>query len=197
MTVDALPRPGRPRSEAADLAIRQATVELLASDGYANVTMSGIAARAGVSTATLYRRWRSKLELVVDVLQARADERPVVDTGSLAGDFHALVDAIVEATRSTGILPGLIGEISRNPELAAALRKNLFTPRRAVFVGLLERAEARRELRPGLDRDLVIDLVCGPVYTRLLLTGAPVTRRVTDQLIELVLRAVRPEADGR
>ena len=65
-------RPGRPRSLAADEAIRDATLELLATEGYANLTMSGVAAQAGVSTATLYRRWTSKLDLVIAVLQARA-----------------------------------------------------------------------------------------------------------------------------
>src|SRR2546423_15481019 len=61
-------RRGRPRSPEADEAIRVATVDLLTTDGYANLTMSGVAAPAGVSTATPYRRWRSKLDLVVDVL---------------------------------------------------------------------------------------------------------------------------------
>src|SRR2546423_12019168 len=75
-TTDA-PRIGRPRSAEADAAITQATIDLLATAGYANLTMSGVAARAGVSTATLYRRWRSKLELVVDALHGRAEESTV------------------------------------------------------------------------------------------------------------------------
>src|SRR5690349_10214273 len=73
---------GRPRSAEADEAIHDATAELLANDGYAGLTMSGVANRAGVSTATLYRRWSSKLELVVDVLAAGVEESPVPDTGT-------------------------------------------------------------------------------------------------------------------
>ena len=61
-------RRGRPRSPEADDAIRAATVDLLTTEGYANLTMSGVAAEAGVSTATLYRRWRNKAELVTDAI---------------------------------------------------------------------------------------------------------------------------------
>src|SRR5437016_2967111 len=123
--------PGRPRSPEADRAIRDATVELLTRDGYANLTMSGVAAAAGVSTATLYRRWSSKLELVVDVLAARAEESPVPDTGSLEGDCRAIVHALVDkarTTQSTPLIAGLVGEIGRNAELAEALRVSLIGP---------------------------------------------------------------------
>ena len=189
-------RPGRPRSLAADEAIRDATLELLATEGYANLTMSGVAAQAGVSTATLYRRWTSKLDLVIAVLQARAEERPVPDTGSLRGDCRAILRDVVEASQTTNagpILPGLVGEIGRNPELADALRTNLIAPRRAAFVQVLERAAARGELRAGLDHELVIDLLIGPLYHRLLMTGAPVDDRAADALARLVIRAIAKE----
>jgi AcrR family transcriptional regulator len=197
MPVETPVRPGRPRSLAADEAIRDATLELLATEGYANLTMSGVAAQAGVSTATLYRRWTSKLDLVVAVLQARAEERPVPDTGSLRGDCRAILRDVVEASQTTNagpILPGLVGEIGRNPELADALRTNLIAPRRAAFVQVLERAAARGELRAGLDHELVIDLLIGPLYHRLLMTGAEVDDRVADRLARLVIRAIAKES---
>src|SRR5436309_10580162 len=123
MTDAATATRGRPRSAEADAAIRQATVDLLVSEGYANLAMSGVAAEAGVSTATLYRRWHSKLDLVVDVLQALAEDWPIPDAGSLAGDCRALLRAMVRALPSTGgIMAGLLGEFSRNEELAQALR---------------------------------------------------------------------------
>ena len=168
-------------------------MELLATVGYANLTTSGVAAAAGVSTATLYRRWRSKLDLVVDVLGARADERPVPDTGSLAGDCRAFVANLVDAARTTPVAPimaGLVGEIGRNPELATALRTNLIGPRRAAFAEMLARAATRGELRPGLDVDLVVDMLSGPIYHRLLITGGPVTPRVAGELADLVLTAI-------
>jgi len=184
---------GRPRSPEADAAIRQATVDLLATEGYANLTMSGVATEAGVSTATLYRRWSSKLELVVDVLAARAEEQPVPDTGSLEGDCRAIVHTLVDKARttpSTPLLAGLVGEIPRNPELGEALRATLIGPRRQAFNEVFARAAKRGELRKGVDAELAADLLFGPLYHRLLFTGAPVTAKVADELADLVLKAI-------
>ena len=186
-------RQGRPRSEAADHAIQEATLELLASDGYSNLTMSGVAAHAGVSTATLYRRWTSKLDLVIATFVAWASERPEPDHGSLQADVSALMREVVDrftTTTSGRIIRGLVDEIGRNPELAEALRENLFRPRRAALAEMLSRAAARGELRPGLDADVVLDLVFGPLYHRLLITGETVTPRVIRELTDLVLRAI-------
>src|SRR5205807_3476782 len=122
--------------------------------------------------------------------------RPVPDTGSLRGDCRAMVDGLVESlTSNTGpIMSGLVGEIGRNPELAEALRTHLIAPRRAAFVQSLDRAAARGELRAGIDHGLVIDLLSGPVYHLLLVTGEPVTKRVASNLVSLVMRAI--SADG-
>jgi AcrR family transcriptional regulator len=186
-------RPGRPRSEAADEAIQDATLDLLARDGYANLTMSGVAVEAGVSTATLYRRWSSKLDLVVATFVARADDRSVPDKGSLRDDVAALLKDTVERFRTTAsgrIIRGLIDEMGRNPELADAMRESILVPRRRALTAVLARAAERGELRPGLDADVVMDLVFGPLYHRLLVTNEPVTARVTRLLTELVLRAI-------
>ena len=184
---------GRPRSAEADAAITQATIDLLATAGYAHLTMSGVATRAGVSTATLYRRWSSKLELVVDVLSARAEESPVPDTGSLEGDCRAIVHALVDkarTTQSTPLLAGLVGEIGRNAELGEALRVSLIGPRRTALNEVFARAGKRGELQRGVDVDLAADLLFGPLYHRLLVTGAPVTTKVADELADLVLAAI-------
>lgn len=187
---------GRPRSSAADGAIRDATIELLTEVGYASLTMSGVAARAGVSTATLYRRWRSKLDLVIAVLRGRAQEVPVPDTGSLRGDCRAVLRDALKGRRETpggsALVAGLVGEIRRDPELADAVRRSLIAPRRATLAAMLARAEQRGELRPGLDYELIIDLLFGPLQLRWLLTGQPVTERVADDLADLVVAAVGP-----
>lgn len=186
-------RPGRPRSAEADAAIRQATIDLLAEEGYANLTMSGVAATAGVSTATLYRRWRSKVDLVVDVLSVKSEERPLPDTGTLRGDCRAWLRQLVDGMRETTsgpLMAGLVGEIGRNPELADALRTTLIGPRRAAFVELLERAERRGELRAGVDHELVIDMLSAPIYHRVLFTGAPISRGLADKVVDMVLEGV-------
>ena len=187
------PRPGRPRRAEADAAIRQATIDLLAEEGYANLTMSGVAATAGVSTATLYRRWRSKVDLVVDVLSVKSEERPLPDTGTLRGDCRAWLRQLVDGMRETTsgpLMAGLVGEIGRNAELADALRTTLIGPRRAAFVELLERAERRGELRPGVDHELVIDMLSAPIYHRVLFTGAPISRGLADKVVDMVLEGV-------
>jgi AcrR family transcriptional regulator len=185
--------PGRPRSPEADRAIRDATVELLTTQGYANLTMSGVASAAGVSTATLYRRWSSKLELVVGVLKARAEERPMPNTGSLAGDCRALVRSQVESvltTPSGAFMAGLVGELARNAQLADAFRSTLVQPRRRELYDMLDRAALRGELRPDLDYDVVADLLYGPFYSRLLFTGQAIDLGMADQLADLVVRAI-------
>ena len=184
---------GRPRSAEADAAIRQATVDRLVADGYAGLTMSGVAAAAGVSTATLYRRWSSKLDLVVDVLSVRAEEEMVPDTGSLEGDCREMLHALVakaRTTQTTPIMAGLVGEIGRNPDLASALRTNLIAPRREALKEVFRRAQGRGELSADVDAGLAADLLFGPLYHRLLVTGEPVTPRVADKLCDLVLKAL-------
>jgi AcrR family transcriptional regulator len=193
MTDTATASRGRPRSAEADAAIQEATVELLAAEGYAGLTMSGVAQRAGVSSATLYRRWHSKLELVVDVLALRAEESPVPDTGTLEGDCRATLRTLVDkarTTQTTPIMAGLVGEIGRNPDLASALRANLIAPRREALNEVFRRAQARGELDADIDVSLAADLLFGPLYHRLLVTGEPVTPRVADRLCDLVLRAL-------
>lgn len=185
-------RAGRPRSPAADAAIRDATLDLLRTEGYANLTMAGVAATAGVSTATLYRRWHSKLDLVVHVLQALAEDWPVPDTGSLEGDCRALLDMLAARLSSTGpIMRGLVSEFTHNQELADAMRRHLILPRRAAMVAVLDRAARRGELRPGVDYDLVFDILAGALYYRFAVLGRPATEAVVDDLTDLVLRAVR------
>ncbi len=188
-------RVGRPRSAEADAAIREATFELLASEGYAGLTMSGVAHRAGVSTATLYRRWHSKLEMVVDILAAGADEQVVPDTGSLEGDVRELLGAFTDkarTSRAAAIMAGLIAEQGRNPELAAALRTNVRLPRRAAMSEVFKRARARGQMRNDVDFGIATDLLFGPLTYRLLVSGEPVTPRVAENIGDLVLQALRP-----
>jgi AcrR family transcriptional regulator len=185
---------GRPRSAAADEAIREATLELLADHGYAGLTMSGVAAQAGVSSATLYRRWRSKVELVVAVLLARSDEEALPDTGSLREDLRSALRQLIDAKQdeqSIKIISAVVGELGRNPELASAFRTSLIAPRRAQFAVLFERAAGRGEISATADFELATDLVFGPIYQRLLITGRPLTRRVANDLIELILKALQ------
>jgi AcrR family transcriptional regulator len=157
--------------------------------------MAGVAAKAGVSTATLYRRWHSKLDLVVDVLTALAEEWPIPDTGSLAGDCRALLHTMVTGVPETGpIMAGLVGEFARNEELADAMRRNLILPRRTAMIEVLDRADRRGELRRGVDYDLVFDILAGALYYRFAVTGRRPSQSIADDLTGLVLRAIGSSA---
>jgi AcrR family transcriptional regulator len=183
--------PGRPRSAAAHRAILDATVRLLSEVGFAATTVEAVAARAGVGKATVYRRWPSKVPLVIDALDARAIEQvPIPRTGSVRGDLIEFLVGLVETMSGPDgrLVAPLLAEISRNQELAEAFRRDLVAPRRAGMEEIMREGMARGELRPDLDVDLALDTPVGIIFQRLLILGEPVdkevVRRIVDQLLE-------------
>jgi AcrR family transcriptional regulator len=161
-------RAGRHRSQACDDAILTATLDLLGETGYGALTVSAVIERAGVSSATLYRRWTTKQDLVAAALASLAPDPIDTDTGSLAGDLAAFLDHIARAitARRQGFTEELALEVHRNPELDAALRDKFLTPRLVELDGILERARHRRELTTVLPTEEALSLVVGPVYHR-------------------------------
>lgn len=183
--------PGRPRSAAAHRAILDATVRLLSEVGFAATTVEAVAARAGVGKATVYRRWPSKIPLVIDALDARAIEQvPIPRTGNVRGDLIEFLVGLVETMSGPDgrLVAPLLAEISRNQELAEAFRRDLVAPRRAGVEQVIREGMARGELRPDLDVDLALDTPVGTIFQRLLMLGEPVdkevVRRIVDQLLE-------------
>ncbi len=158
-------------------AIRAAVFEELASAGYARMSIEGIARRAGVGKTAVYRRWRSKLHLVLDLVSAIAVQGlPAPDTGSLEGDLRLLYEVTSRALRhpvASQILPDLQAEAARNPDIAEALRKALREGQDGVAKGIVTAAETRGELRPGIDHDLALDLISGPLYWRSVVIRSP------------------------
>jgi AcrR family transcriptional regulator len=184
--------PGRPRSAAADRAILGAALELLAEDGYRGLTMERVRERAGVGKATLYRRYGSKEELVrAAIAHLNADVPLPEDTGSLVGDFAAVARAVLagaEATSAFDVMPRLLADVARDPEMHALFSEHLVAPRRRVVRAILERAVARGEVRADADLELATDLVIGPIVYRVILTGGD-PRQLGDPL-EIVRTAL-------
>lgn len=185
---------GRPRDAAVDRRILEATIESLAEDGYDELSIEGVAARAGVGKTTVYRRWPSKVPLVVDALAHTHMRVPAV--GSIPEDattreaLRRILEGLIKLVRTDPadrILAGLVHQCSRSPELAEAMRDAVLTKRRAVVFGLIERGIERGELRPDLDVELVADVLGGPIFMRILLTGAPVKPRLAREIVDLVL----------
>ncbi|MGD6752557.1 TetR/AcrR family transcriptional regulator [Streptomyces sp. BH105] len=158
-------------------AIRAAVFEELASAGYARMSIEGIARRAGVGKTAVYRRWKSKLHLVLDLVSAIAVQGlPAPDTGSLEADLRLLYEVTSRALRhpvAGQIIPDLQAEAARNPEIADALQKALREGQHGVASGIVRAAVERGELRSGLDEELALDLISGPLYWRTLVVRAP------------------------
>lgn len=189
----ALPRRrGRPRSPQADRAIMRATLDELIERGFEALTIERVADRAGVGRTTVYRRWPSKGELAHAVTADLARGIAVPDAGSLAGDLDALLRAVVAMiTRPPGsrVLPGLLTAMAEHPELRHA-GQEFYDHRRQTVFEVLERAARRGEIPSGYDRELAADLLLGPVYYRVLVTGARVTPAYRRQVVGALLRSL-------
>jgi AcrR family transcriptional regulator len=143
-----------------DAAIRAATVELLGEIGYARLTMDEVAARAGVSKASLYLRWPNKVALVADSLQQRAQAvPPIPDTRALPGDMRAFLTALLRARAAASrALSAVSGEIASNPELRAAWRHGVAGALTGCLRTIVSRAVDRGELPPDSDVELLAQL---------------------------------------
>ena len=175
MSAPAIPvqkRTGRPRSERTEKAILAATSQLLAESGLAAMTIEGVAERAGVGKASIYRRWPSRGALALD---ATFDEylagQPTEDTGSLEGDLEATaLDWIRAVNRSPWgrTLRELIAEVQSDAILAGAWKERFVRPIRQQRRPIVERAIARGEIPKTSDPELIMDLLYGPLYHRYL-----------------------------
>ena len=182
--------PGRPRSLEADRAILRATVDLLADEGYGGVTMEGVAARAGVGKATVYRRWPSKSALVVDAVDTcREHALQPPDTGSVREDLLAFVRGFMHHLRTSDagrVMPALVAELARSPELASAFREGFVQPRRAKVLEALRRGIERGEVRDGVDAELVADGVVALLMHRFLVTGMEIDDELPARVVDLL-----------
>ena len=184
--------PGRPRSEAAHAAILGAAIALVREVGYDNVTMDGIAARAGVGKATVYRRWSGKETLVAEAIEGIMRAVPVPDTGSTRGDLARLLRSALAMYRdpATGpLLSGFVAAMARSEVIAAAIRGGFNERWREAMRTVLRRGVARGELRRRVDLDLVTDFASAPLFYRYLMTGGPVNERLVDDAVEATMRA--------
>ncbi|GGU89084.1 TetR family transcriptional regulator [Streptomyces albospinus] len=178
-------------------AIRAAVFEELAAVGFARMSIEGIARRAGVGKTAVYRRWRSKLHLVLDVVSAvAAAGLPAPDTGSLRGDVRMLLEVAARALRhpmASQIIPDLLAEAARSPEMATALKTALHDSQEGVAAAVVARAVERGELTEGVDARLALDLMTGPLYWRLLVVRDEVPGGYLDALSGSVAVALGAE----
>ena len=182
---------GRPRDATLDARILDQVLALLASHGYAGLTLDELAARSGVAKTTILRRWPSKAAVAAAGVERLALQSvDVPDSGTLRGDLHALLHAAVDTfARGSGqFVPRLLREAGHHPEITDLLFTVIHT-RRQAYRRVLALAIARGELAPSGDQELLIDLLIGPIWTRLLITRDPITREYVDSIVETVVAA--------
>jgi AcrR family transcriptional regulator len=189
---------GRPRSTSAHKAILNATLELFADEGFNAMSIEAIAARAGVGKTTIYRRWDSKEDLVLDAARSLRAEFPFVDTGNLRDDLLHLLKLVWDMSGKNSLLEKLwvriIGESRANPDLFRLFYERGLVLRLQHFRQVIEQAQARGEIRKDLEPFLVLDLIMGPLISRLLLTGplasAPHPGNFPEQMVDVVLQGL-------
>lgn len=192
-TRSARPR-GRPRSPAADAAIFRAALEILPEQGFRAFSMEAVATRAGVSKATLYRRFPAKRELIAAALRTIRSDRPAPDTGSFRGDLRALVRREVERTkrlpRFGRLAASLLADVADEPDMLALVEKTVMAIDYAMLGEIVRRGIKRGELRPDLDVGLGVELLHAALVFRFLTSGAqrdplagPDSQRLVDTLM--------------
>ena len=193
----ASPRVGRPMDATRDDDILNAALDILAEVGYDGMTIDMVAARARAGKATLYRRWPSKTELVIDAVACMKnkdiDFDSLPDTGTLRGDFIAMMKAhtIKDGAQKMQVMAGLVSLIARNPELAEAARAAVIAPRAEINRRFLQRAIDRGEIRADIDIPFIASISPSMVTYRTMMLGKPVDREYLIQILDnVVLPAV-------
>ena len=191
-------RRGRPRVEGLDQALLDVTLELAGEVGLNGLSMDDLAQRAGVSKATIYRRWPSKERLVLEALNQAMRPFDLIDTGSLRGDLD---DYLTELARrmATGkasdVLPDMIAASVRDPNLRDSLDEYI-RHRRQPLQTILGRGLERGELAGDADVEVLIDALIGPFVYRRLLSHDPLDAAFVDRLLRTVLpQASHPASD--
>jgi AcrR family transcriptional regulator len=186
-------RGGRPLDPTRDAAILQAALDGLAELGYDRLSMDEIAARAHAGKGALYRRWPSKAALVIDaILVWREAQAPLgaPDTGSLRGDFEAMIEAVPEfdeaAKQQIAVFHGLATAANRDPELKAAISTQVLKRPRRVLGEVLQRAVARGEIPADRDLALIPDIIIGLNLVRVMTGGFP-DRSYVERVLHTII----------
>ncbi len=185
------PARGRRRSERSHEAILAATQRLLLERGYRELTIEGIAARAGVGKQTIYRWWPSKAALVLEAYLAgqEAVEQPP-PARSTREDVRGLLGwlmAVLAEPTGGRVVAGLVGDLQHDPDLVEGFHRDVVPARREAMLAALERGRERGEVRADADLELAVDQLHGAVFYRLLLSGEPLDDDFVDRLTEQTL----------
>ncbi len=173
-------------------AVLLAAVELLAEHGASGVTVEAVAHRSGVAKTTIYRHWPESSELVLDAIRGLAHPCAAPDTGSLRGDLTEILATMAESLADSPlarVLPSLVDAADRDPAMADVQRVWV-QERRASLRTALSRAEARGEIGPGVDADLIAAMCGGSLFYRRLVSHEPLSAAFLAGVVDGTLRVV-------
>lgn len=189
------PRP-RPRIEGdREAEILEAALGILASSGYDRLTMDAVATAAKASKATLYRRWDTKAELVVDALSRAkgAPQVPPVDTGNLRGDLMAIScnHGGISDEHSLAVLAAIITALQHDKEFADAFHERFLAVRLRESREIYERAQRRGEIAPDVDLEILTPTLAAIILHRAFVLRLPVD---DDTILRIIDEIVIPAA---
>lgn len=183
------PGRGRPRNQHTHEAILEAARTLLLREGESRFSIEQVAAAAGVSKASIYRRWPTKGALLLSLYMEGLPDVMTENANSVRLELRRYLAATVGRVQDPlwrSILRSLVAEAQYDRATAEILRERVVFPRRAAGLRLLEHGVATGQIQPGLDHELVLDLLFGPLWYRLLFEHASVDPKFADRLINLV-----------
>jgi AcrR family transcriptional regulator len=183
---------GRKRDPSRDGDILDATLEVLAENGYEGMTIDQVAARAKAGKATVYRRWASKAELVIDAvacMKAPVDLDALPDTGTLRGDLVALIrtPSLQDADRKIKVMAGIVTLLNDEPDLADTAYRAIIEPRVIVNRHLLQRAIDRGEISAQVDIEAISLVSSAMASYRTIMLRKPVDRAFLISIIDGVI----------
>lgn len=184
---------GRKRDHTRDPEILDAALDVLAETGYDRMTIDMVAARAKAGKATLYRRWASKADLVIDAVacmkKGDIDFAALPDTGTLRGDLVAMMKphTIVDAEKKLQIMAGLVSMLAKDPGLADTVNAAIVEPRASVNRIFLRRAVERGEIPADADIEKLALLAPAMASYRVLILRKPVDREFLLSIMDDIL----------
>lgn len=189
-STDGAPRPGRKRSPESRAAILAAATALVREVGYAHLTIEGIAARARVGKQTIYRWWPSRADVLLEALADDADLAiSVADQGTYRADLQVFLSdtfRLANAPDVRRILQTLMAEAQLNPDFGGRFRAAFLARRRDALRSVVTRAARRGDLPPRPAPDIVLDVVFGVLWYRVLATGESVGDTLATDLLGML-----------
>ncbi len=179
---------GRPRLPGTDKAIIEATLRLLATKGYARMSIDNVAAEAKVGKPTIYLRYKDKADLATAAIAQIHFEGAMNDTGDTRADLLAQLRTLQETVESTigmQLIGTFLAEEQHTPELIELFRERIVQPRRQLMRQILERGKTQGQIRPEVDSYMVAEMMIGSYYARYL-AGEQLGKNWPEQVVNFI-----------